>query len=98
MRGFLRASHTAPGLAVLLVSCAAALPKAPSAGRPREPPPRVLVVAIDQVALRTSAWLELHAWLAAAGRGSRSEEMGDPELQGGARGYATALADDDRDE
>jgi hypothetical protein len=98
MRGFLRASHTAPVLVVLLVSCAPAPPKVPAAERPREPPPRVLVVAIDQVALRTSAWLELHAWLAAAGRGSRSQEMGEPELEGAARAYATALADDDRDE
>ena len=64
--------------------------------REQKPPPRVLVVGLEQVALRTSAWVELHAWLAAAARSS--EELSDPELNGAARAYRAVLIDDDRDQ
>ena len=56
----------------------------------------MLVVEIDQLALRTSAWVELHAWLAAAARSSA--ELPDPEIDGAARAYRELLADDDRDD
>jgi len=54
------------------------------------------VVALEQVALRATAWVELHAWLAAAARSPSS--TGDPEIDAAAVEYAAALADDDRDE
>jgi hypothetical protein len=56
----------------------------------------VLVVGLEQVALRTAAWVELHAWLASAARGSRA--TGDPDLDLAVRGYGDVLAGDDRDE
>lgn len=96
MRCSLRASHTARItllLAVGLGGCARAK------ARPVPPsrvPPRVLVVGLEQIALRTTAWVELHAWLAAAARSH--DDTGDPELDAAARGYVTALADDPRDE
>jgi hypothetical protein len=74
------------------VACAKPLP----APRPRQPPPRVLLVGVEQVTLRTSAWVELHAWLAAAGRGKR--EIGDPVLDTSALAYGAALGEDERDE
>ena len=48
------------------------------------------------MALRASAWVELHAWLAAAGRGAR--ETGEPALDPATKAYARVLADDDADE
>ena len=94
MRGHCRAS----ALGTILLSCSLSCSNAatPHAPRPRDPPPRVLVVGLEQVALRTSAWVELHAWLAAAGRGGR--ETGDAELDPAAHAYAAVLADDPRDE
>jgi hypothetical protein len=94
----------APGL----IGCPYATPgqaRAPA----RKPPPRVLVVGLEHIALKTSAWVELHAFLAAAARGRAARNgataagaapagEGDPELDAAARGYADALADDDRDE
>ena len=112
MRASLRASHTARKPARWLGSVArgaAALsfvgacllggcahPKGARPAPVRRPPPRVLVVALAEVALRTTAWVEVHAWLASAARAHT--ETGDPELDAAARGYASALADDDRDE
>ncbi|MDB4936607.1 MAG: hypothetical protein JWP87_3579 [Labilithrix sp.] len=72
--------------------CAYGAPRQPE----RHPPARVLVVGLEQVALRTAAWVELHAWLASAARGSRA--TGDPELDVAVKGYADALAGDDRDD
>jgi hypothetical protein len=72
--------------------CSYGAPRQPE----RRPPARVLVVGLEQVALRTAAWVELHAWLAAAARGS--PPTGDPELDAAARSYADVLATDDRDE
>jgi hypothetical protein len=96
MRGSLRASHTARItllLAIGLSGCARAK------ARPVPPsrvPPRVLVVGLEQIALRTTAWVELHAWLAAAARSHA--DTGDPELDAAARDYVTALAEDSLDE
>lgn len=61
----------------------------------------MLVVSLEQVRLRTSAWVELHAWLAAAARGPRDARDSDgvaPELASAVRDYATVLEKDDRDE
>jgi hypothetical protein len=100
MRGSLRASHTALRagcpLAIAALAALGGCSYAPVRQPERKAPPRVLVVALERVALRTTAWVELHAWLAATAR-SRSP-TGDPDLDAAARGYASALADDDRDE
>jgi hypothetical protein len=104
MRASLRASHTALPLARPLVIAAIAAAAAlhgcsyapPRQAPERRAPPRVIAVGLDQLALRTSAWVELHAWLAAVGRAS--QDTGDPEIDAAARDYRTALADDDRDE
>ena len=94
MRGERSARHTALKLALAaLASCAYGVPR--QAG-PREPPPHVLVVGFEQVALRTSAWVELHTWLAAAARAA--EPIGDPELDVAAKRYAGPLAEDDGDQ
>jgi hypothetical protein len=61
---------------------------------PREPPPRVLAVALDRIALRTNAYVELHAWLAAAGRSSVAPP---PGLDAAVDVYRQALAKDDGD-
>lgn len=61
-----------------------------------EPPPPVLVVAVDRIALRTSAWSELHALLATAAR--THAVLPDPELDAAARAYEQALGPDPRDE
>lgn len=100
MRASLRASDTAlratlasplAGLLAIL-GCSHA---APRPAPPRQPPPHVLVVGLPEVALRTTAWVELHAWLAAAARSS--DKTGDPELDEAANAYAAVLAADDRD-
>jgi hypothetical protein len=96
MRGSLRASHTARItllFAIGLGGCARVRARPVPAARV---PPCVLVVGLPQIALRTTAWVELHAWLAAAARSHT--DIGDPELDAAARAYATALADDPRDE
>jgi hypothetical protein len=74
MRGSLGASDTALGLArplAFLLSTAAALAgcthAAPRHPPEKRPPPHVLVVGLEQVALRTTAWVELHASLASEG-------------------------------
>ena len=54
------------------------------------------MVGLEQVALRATAWVELHAWLASAARARA--ETGDPEIDAAARAYASVLADDGRDE
>ena len=97
MRSLLRASDTAIALAMACLACSAAgHPSAPLAPPRPKPPPPVLVVALEQVALRTTAWVELHAWLATAARSSA--ELPDPELDGAARAYREVLLDDTRDE
>jgi len=69
---------------------------APRPAPVQKAPPPVLVVGFEQVALRTTAWVELHAWLASAGRGV--VELPEPALEGAARAYREVLLDDERDE
>ena len=84
-------------LATALAGCPYAARKPGAAQLPeRKAPPRVLVVRLEQVSLKASAWVELHSWLAASARAS--SEVGDPDLDAAARGYGGALADDERDE
>lgn len=91
MRASVRASATAVVLALFGAACTADRPKIPR----REPPPHALVVSIDRVSLRATAWTELHAWLAAAARGGAEPPDG---LRRQVERYADALRDDDRDE
>ena len=63
---------------------------------PKQPPPRIIQVETPYVFLRASAWVELHAWIAAVARSPREEE--DPEIDEAAKGYVTALASDTHDE
>lgn len=98
-------SGAALGASVGLSGCAYSPPRRTPESRP---PPRVLVVSLEQVRLRTSAWVELHAWLAAAARGSRDSgaqgaqgpgpDAPEPEIESAVRDYATVLAKDERDE
>lgn len=74
MRGSPGASDTALARAVMrgLIAFLPLLALGCAYGAPRQatertPPPRVLVVKLEKVALRTSAWVELHASLAATG-------------------------------
>lgn len=84
-------------LATVLAGCPHAARKPGAARVPeRKAPARVLVVRLEQVSLKTSAWVELHSWLAASARAST--ELGDPDLDAAARAYGAALADDERDE
>jgi hypothetical protein len=88
-----RARAFAIAVALTLLGCPYAQPlRVPE----RKVPPRVLVVRLEQVALRTSAWVSLHLWLAASARASIAIDQ--PGLDAAARGYAEVLADDARDE
>jgi hypothetical protein len=79
-----------------MVCLACSTPAAPRPPKEQKPPPHVLVVGLEHLALRTTAWVELHAWLATAAR--TSAELPEPELDGAARAYREVLLDDDRDE
>ena len=94
MRSPFHASVTALTLALSAFACQR--PAAPRPASPKKAPPPVLVVGFEHVALRTSAWVELHAWLASSGRGAI--EMPEPALEGAARAYREVLLDDERDE
>lgn len=94
MRSPFRASDTAIALAMACFACHPAA--APRPAPAEKPPPPVLVVGFEHVALRTTAWVELHAWLASAARAS--VELPEPELEGAARAYREVLLDDERDE
>jgi hypothetical protein len=61
---------------------------------PRDPPARVLGIGLDHLVLRSSAYVELHAWLAAAGRDTAAPP---PGLEGASTAYRKALGNDDRD-
>jgi hypothetical protein len=63
---------------------------------PKQPPPQVILVETPYIAMRVSAWVELHAWIAAVARSPREEE--DPEVDAAAKGYVAALASDAHDE
>ncbi len=100
MRGFLRARDTASWVAVTFLGLLSCGPSGPPRAPPRDrAPPNVLVVALDQVALRTTAWVELHGWLASAARtGSPLAGVEDVALNEAARAYGRALERDARDE
>jgi hypothetical protein len=66
----------------------------PSLPRPREPPARMMAITEGRVSLRASAWIELHAWLAAAAK--TDGDVG-PELGPAKSAYKRSLEGDDED-
>jgi hypothetical protein len=83
MRAFLRASATASILASV-AACATPRRPVPPA---REAPARVMVMNLEKIALRTSAYVELHAMLASEG------SYGELDRHGGDDAFAsTAIA------
>lgn len=77
---------------LLMLSCA----RGAQPTTPEKSLPRILLVETPHVSLRTSAWVELHTWIAAVARSPREEE--DPEIDEAAKGYVAALASDAPDE
>ncbi|MDB4943892.1 MAG: hypothetical protein JWP97_3426 [Labilithrix sp.] len=61
-----------------------------------KPPPNVLTVSFERIALRTSAWVELHAWLAWAARSD--EVLPDAALTDASVRYRAALVADPADD
>lgn len=90
MRGPVTASASVAIVTAALLACGAK----PAAPPPREPPPRLLSVTLENVALRENAYVELHAWLAAAARHTTAPP---PGLEREVEGYRRALADDEDD-
>jgi|GEM_PF-1588934 len=94
MRHGTRASTTGLLAAAIAAFCTASCTKHVPPPPPAQPPARSVVVTDGRVAFRTSAYLELHSWLAAAAR--MSEEL-PAELDPARRAYARSLQDDDED-
>src|SRR6476620_11241490 len=61
MRGPVTASASV-AIAVLALGLAGCSFRRPTAPPPRDPPPRVLSVGLDRLALRANAYVELHCW------------------------------------
>jgi len=76
--------------AFCVASCARHVPRPP----PTQPPARALVVTEGRVALKASAYVELHLWLAAAARTGAELPA---ELEPARRAYVRSLEDDDED-
>lgn len=91
MRGHVTASASVAIVTAVLGACAPSRPPPP----PREPPARVMTVGLDWISLRASAYVELHAWLAAAARGASSPPRG---ADAAVAVYRRALDDDEADE
>ena len=94
MRHGIRASTTDYIALAIAAFCIASCTKHVPPPPPSQPPARAVVVTDGRVAFRTSAYLELHLWLAAAAR--MSEEV-PVELDPARRAYARSLQDDDED-
>jgi hypothetical protein len=94
MRHGIRASTTDLLVAVIAAFCVASCAKHVPPPPPSQPPARSLVVTEGRVSFRTSAYLELHLWLAGA---ARSSEDVPAELEPARRAYARSLQDDDED-
>jgi len=69
---------------------------APRHSPERQPPPHVLVVGLEQVALRTTAWVELHAWLAAEGAYAKAGAGDDRDEQLGRTTRTLEACEDER--
>src|SRR5215208_4514087 len=87
----MRRAAYASAAVMLLVGCTKRSPPPPP---PREPPARVLSVALDHISLRANAYVELHAWLAAAARDAVPPP---PGLDAAVDVYRGALTKDDDD-
>jgi hypothetical protein len=59
-----------------------------------EPPARVIAATDGRVSFQSSAYVELHTWLAAT---ARTDDEISPELEPAKRAYARSLQDDDGD-
>lgn len=94
MRHGIRASTTTLVASAIAAFCGASCAARPPRPPPREPPARALSVTDGRVSLRATAYVELHAWLAAAAR--TGEDLG-PALEPARRAYARSLRDDDDD-
>src|SRR5690348_5526259 len=80
-------------LALALLGCPYGAPRqAPD----RAPPPRVLVVELEKVALRTSAWVELHSTLAAGGAYATVRAADPRDAQLGRTAAALQKCEDER--
>ena len=84
-----RAAYASAAM-MLLLACAKPKPPPP----PRQPPARVLSVVLDRISLQANAYVELHTWLAAAGRDAVPPP---PGLDAAVDAYRRALANDDDD-
>lgn len=83
----------------ILIGAACAKPTESNPGRirPRDPPPRVLVVNLGRVSLRSSAWVELHLWRARASE-ARHENAPIPfALRDDRSTYDALMTQDDED-
>lgn len=92
-----RVAHASAAMAIsgaLLVASVAACARKPLPPPPREPPARVLSVALERISLRANAYVELHAWLAASAREGVPPPSG---LDAAVEVYRRALANDDDD-
>jgi hypothetical protein len=84
-----RAAYASAAMAIV-IGCAREKPPPP----PRQPPARVLSVALDRISLQANAYVELHAWLAAAARDAVPPP---PGLDAAVDAYRRVLTNDDDD-
>jgi hypothetical protein len=95
MRPSIRASTSARAVSIAAalsaVACTTRTPNSP----PKEPPARQIVVTEGRVSLRTSPYIELHTWLAAAAKTDADIGL---ELAPAKSAYVRSLANDDADE
>lgn len=94
MQHGIRASTTGSFVAAFFAFCVASCARHTPPPPPSEPPARAVAVTDGRVSLRTSAYVELHLWLAAAAR--MGEEL-PAELEPARRAYVRSLQDDDED-
>jgi hypothetical protein len=88
-----RAAYASAAMAIL-IGCALGCGREKPPPPPREPPARVLSVVLDRLSLQANAYVELHAWLAAAARDAVPPP---PGLDAAVDAYRRALANDDDD-
>jgi hypothetical protein len=95
MRASVRASTSGLLRVALFSFCIASCAPRRSIPPPAEPPPRQILVTEGRVALRTSAFVELHLWLAAL---AKSGAEVDRELEPARAAYRSSFENDDDDD